>query len=156
MHTDQTDLQRLIATQPLAALGTVYAGEPFVSMVPFAMEAKSGKLIIHVSTLAAHTQYMLASPRVSLMVMAAPAIDVPAQATARLTIQAVALQLDKASVDYENAKTAYMARFPQSIDLFNFSDFSLFSMTPTSARWVAGFAQAQTLSADALVLSLIG
>jgi putative heme iron utilization protein len=148
-----TTLAALITTQPLAALGTVQGGEPFVSMVPFAIskssiEPKSGKLIIHVSTLAAHTKHMLESSRVSLMVMAAPSPDVSAQATPRVTIQSVATQLDKASTEYEEAKAAYIERFPQSIDLFGFADFSLFAIVATSARFVAGFAQAKTLSAE--------
>ena len=141
-------LHTLINTQPLAALGTVQGGEPFVSMVPFAIEPNSSKLIIHVSTLAAHTKHMLENARVSLMVMAAPSPDVSAQATPRVTIQGVAVQLDKASTDYEEAKAVYVERFPQSLDLFGFADFSLFAITPTSARFVAGFAQAKTLNAE--------
>jgi putative heme iron utilization protein len=73
---------------------------------------------------------------------------VSAQATPRVTIQGVATQLDKASTEYEEAKAAYIERFPQSIDLFGFADFSLFAIAPTSARFVAGFAQAMTLSAE--------
>ncbi len=149
MSIDQTQsLHTLITTQHLAALGTVQGGEPFVSMVPFAIEPNGGKLIIHVSTLAAHTKHMLENARVSLMVMAAPSPDVSAQATARVTIQGVATQLDKASSEYEEAKTVYVERFPQSLDLFGFADFSLFAIAPTSARFVAGFAQAKTLGAE--------
>jgi heme iron utilization protein len=147
MPSDQTQsLRTLITAQPLAALGAVQGGEPFVSMVPFALEPKNSKLIIHVSTLAAHTKHMLENSRVSLMVMAAPSPDVSAQATARVTIQGVATQLDKASSEYEEAKAVYLERFPQSLDLFGFADFSLFAIAPTSARFVAGFAQAMTLT----------
>jgi heme iron utilization protein len=147
------NIRTLITTQPLAALGTVQGGEPFVSMVPFAFISNaalpnSSKLIIHVSTLAAHTKHMLENSRISLMVMAASAPDVSAQATPRVTIQGVATQLDKASTEYEEAKAAYIERFPQSLDLFGFSDFSLFAIASTSARFVAGFAQAMTLSAQ--------
>ena len=149
MNPDQTQsLHKLITTQPLAALGTVHEGEPFVSMVPFVIEPRSSKFIIHVSTLAAHTKHMLENARVSLMVMAAPSPDVTAQATPRVTIQGVATQLDKASTEYEETKAVYVERFPQSLDLFGFADFSLFAIAPTSARFVAGFAQAKTLSAE--------
>lgn len=148
MNSDQTQsLRALITTQPLAALGTAQGDEPFVSMVPFAIEPKSSKLIIHVSTLAAHTKHMLENSRVSILVMAAPSPDVSAQATPRVTIQGTAAQLDKAGSEYEEAKAVYVERFPQSLDLFGFADFSLFSIAPTSARFVAGFAQAMTMSA---------
>ncbi len=155
MSVDKTQsLRTLITNQPLAALGAVQGGEPFVSMVPFAVEPNGGKLIIHVSTLAAHTKHMLENTRVSLMVMAAPSPDVSAQATPRVTIQGVATQLDKASAEYEEAKAVYVERFPQSLDLFSFADFSLFSIAPTSARFVAGFAQAMTLRAEELRAAL--
>ncbi len=149
MTFDQTQsLRTLITAQPLAALGTVQGGEPFVSMVPFAIEPNGGKLIIHVSTLAVHTKHMQENSRVSLMVMAAPSPGVPAQATPRVTIQGVAVQLDKATNEYDEAKAVYTLRFPQSLDLFGFADFSLFAIAPTSARFVAGFAQAMTMSAE--------
>jgi putative heme iron utilization protein len=148
LNLDQfQSLRTLITTQPLAALGTVQGGEPFVSMVPFAIDLKSSKLIIHVSTLAAHTKHMLENSRVSLMVMATPSPDVSAQATPRVTIQGIATQLNKSSVEYEAAKAMYVERFPQSLDLFGFTDFSLFAIAATSARFVAGFAQAMTLTA---------
>ena len=147
-------LRTLITTQPLAALATVQGGEPFVSMVPFAIEPNSSKLIIHVSTLAAHTKHMLDNSRVSLMVLASPSPDVSAQATPRVTIQGVAVQLDKASVEYEEAKAVYVERFPQSNDLFGFADFSVFSIAPASARFVAGFAQAMTMSAEEFAKAL--
>ena len=147
MNTEQTrSLSLLMSTQPLAALGTVQGGEPFVSMVPFAIESSNSKLIIHVSTLAAHTKNMLENSRVSILVMAAPSPDVSAQATARVTIQGTAVELDKASASYAHAKAVYTERFPQSIDMFDFADFSLFAITPMSARFVAGFAQAMTLT----------
>jgi putative heme iron utilization protein len=153
-------LGNLLHEQPIAALGTVHSDEPFVSMVPFAFISNaampnSGKFIIHVSTLAAHTKHMLENASVSLMVMAAAVPDVSAQATPRLTIQGVAAQLDKISAEYEEAKAVYIERFPQSLDLFDFSDFSLLTITPTSARFVAGFAQAKTLTAAELNQALL-
>jgi putative heme iron utilization protein len=153
------NIHSLLTTQPLAALGTVLGGEPFVSMVPFAFIRNaalpdSGKLIIHVSTLAAHTKHMLENSRVSLMVMAAPSPDVSAQATPRVSIQGVVTQIDKESREYEEARAVYVERFPQSLDLFGFADFSLFTIAPVSARFVAGFAQAMTLSADEFCAAL--
>ncbi len=138
-------LRTLLGSERIAALGTVHAGEPFVSMVPFAIAQENGQLLIHVSTLAAHTKHMLQSPSISLMVMAAPSPSVPEQATPRVSIQGTATPLDKATEDYAVAKNTYLQRFPESAYLFDFTDFSLFAITPTSARWVAGFAQAKTL-----------
>jgi hypothetical protein len=48
------------------------------------------------------------------------------------------------------AKAAYLSRFPQSAELFTFSDFSLFAILPDSIRFVGGFAQATTISPETL------
>ena len=60
------DLRILLATQRVAALGTLGDdGVPFVSMVPFAVEPLGATLVIHVSALAAHTRNLQVSPNVS-------------------------------------------------------------------------------------------
>ncbi|MHB1214067.1 MAG: pyridoxamine 5'-phosphate oxidase family protein [Thiobacillus sp.] len=143
-------LRALLRTQEMAALGTLHAGRPYVSMVPFALLPGGAGLVIHVSQLATHTKDMLLSPPVSLLVVAAPAPGVPAQALARATIQGEAVQYTDARPGHAEAKAAYLSRFPQSIQMFGFSDFSLFAVVPTSIRFVGGFAQATTLSPEAL------
>ena len=143
-------LRALLRTQQVAALGTLHQGQPYVSMVPFAMLPDGSGFVIHVSQLAAHTKDMLLSPQVSLLVVAPPTPECPAQALARVTIQAQALQYTDASPGHAEAKAAYLARFPQSAEMFSFADFSLFAILPNSIRFVGGFAQATTISPQAL------
>lgn len=143
-------LRDLLRTQEVAALGTLHAGQPYVSMVPFAMLPDASGFVIHVSQLAAHTQDMLASPQVSLLVVAPRSPDVPTQALARITVLGRAAQYAGGTEDHAVAKAAYLARFPQSEDLFGFADFSLFVIRPDSIRFVGGFAQARTLSPQTL------
>lgn len=150
MDADFSPLRALVESQHCAALATLHDGEPLVSMVPFAIQPEGAGIIVHVSTLAAHTRDMLASARVSLLVMDAPRAAVTPQARARLTIQGTARQLSASGDEHPAAKATYLARFPDSEYLFGFADFSLFAITPTSARWVGGFAQAKTLSAARL------
>jgi len=141
-------LRDLLCTQEVAALGTLHKGQPYVSMVPFALLPGGTDFIIHVSQLAAHTKDMLASPQVSLLVIAPPVSGVTAQELARITVQGEAMQLAGGTPGHDAAKTAYLARFPQSEMMFGFSDFSLFAIVPESIRFVGGFAQATTLSPE--------
>lgn len=151
MNSDNAKaLRELIARQQIAALATLHNGAPYVSMAPFAVAADGLGFIIHVSQLAAHTRDMLADSRVSLLVVAPQTSDVPAQALARVTIQGNAARFDRSGPGYRDAKRAYLSRFPQSANTFEFADFSLFSIVPTSVRFVAGFAQAGTITPDAL------
>ncbi len=139
-------LRALLRDQEVAALGTLHDGAPYVSMVPFVLLPDASRVVIHVSSLAAHTRDMLADPRVSLLVVAAPAPDVPAQATARVTLQGRAEQLGADSALHAAARAAYLARFPASAQTFGFADFSLFAIVPEAVRFVGGFAQARSLS----------
>jgi putative heme iron utilization protein len=146
---DQT-LRDLLGSQQVAALGTLHRGQPYVSMVPFALRPGATDFIIHVSQLAAHTKDMLASPQVSLLVIAPPAPGVMAQELARITVQGEARQYVQGTPERAAAKAAYLARFPQSEMMFGFADFSLFAIVPASIRFVGGFAQATTLSPQTL------
>lgn len=148
-------LRSVLETQRIASLGTLHQGEPYVSMVPFAL-LPGGVFVIHVSALAAHTKDMLASPRVSLLVIAPPDEQTPAQAVARVTIQADAQPLDDSLPEHAAARAAYLARFPQSAQTFELSDFSLFAIRPRSLRVVGGFAQAKTVTPDGLAKVLSG
>ncbi|MEQ1517321.1 MAG: pyridoxamine 5'-phosphate oxidase family protein [Usitatibacteraceae bacterium] len=145
-------LRDLVRTQTIAALGTLHAGEPYVSMVPYAMHDQSADFLIHVSRLAAHTADMIASPRVSLLIVASNA-DTP-QSRARATVQADAVQLTTGSPEYAAAKACYIERFPDSEGIFELADFSIFRIAPISARVVGGFAQAFSLGAESFARAM--
>jgi heme iron utilization protein len=143
-------LKDLVHRQPVAALGTLHEGRPFVSMVPFAVLPDGSAMVIHVSHLATHTKDMLDNPAVSLMVVAPLTPELTPQELPRVTIQGQAVPCDATGPKYAAAKSVYVERFLQSAGMFDFADFQLFLIEPTSARYVGGFARAATLGSDAL------
>lgn len=143
-------VRSLLASQRIASLGTLHDGEPYVSMVPFALLADGPDFVVHVSALAAHTKDMAADPKVSLLVIAPEMADVPPQATARLTIQGDAARLEGDDARHAGAKEAYLRRFPQSATTFELPDFSIFLIRPRMLRFVGGFAQAKSLTPEGL------
>lgn len=164
-------LLSLLRATPVAALATVHDGEPFVSMVPFALVPAAGPasasagvpgqtvLAIHVSQLAQHTGHMLANPAVGLMVVASLSSLPPGAsplALPRLSMQCEARPCAAKAPGHAQARAAYLARFPESEELFGFADFSLFTLAPRQARWVGGFAQAHTFSQPELGQVLSG
>ena len=155
MNADLNErLARLLRLRTTAALGTLHAGAPFVSMVPYAIAADGSGFVIHVSKLAAHTKDMLADARVSLLVAEVEASGKPAQALARVTVQGTARRIPANSPDLSRLKTPYLARFPEAEQLFGFTDFSIFLIRPESARFVAGFADAHSLTGASMVVLL--
>ena len=162
-------LGELILSRSVASLATLHDGLPFASMVPYAIwnDAAGERLLFvtHVSRLSAHTRDMLESPRVCLLIMAAEAEatsdsdPVPPQALPRVSIPAVAEFIDRDHPDHAGLARAYLTKFPSAADWFQLGDFSIVAFTPSgSARFVAGFARAMTVSAVQLeaAVSLAG
>jgi putative heme iron utilization protein len=133
-------------------LATLHDGKPFASMVPFAATTAGGRLrlVVHVSGLAAHTRDMRSTPDVCLMMMAPESEAVPPQALPRVSIAGRAVFVSGDHPEYAVLKAAYLGKFPEAADLFQLGDFSIVAIEPTSARFVAGFARALTLSAETL------
>jgi len=143
-------LAALVRSREAAALGTLHAGAPFVSMAPYAVLPDGSAFVVHVSRLASHTKDMLGEPRVSLLVMQGEGEGVEAQALARLSVQGEARPLAKGSVEEAAGREAYLARFPEAEPLTSFGDFSFFAIRPVQARFVAGFAQAMSVAGETL------
>ncbi len=145
-------LHALLAGRAVAALATLHDGRPFSSMVPFAVTTTGGRLrlVVHVSGLAAHTRDMRSVPEVCLMVMAPEMDDVPPQALPRVSISGRAMFIPADHPEHAALKAAYLQKFPEAADLFQLGDFSIVAIEPESARFVAGFARAMTLSPESL------
>jgi putative heme iron utilization protein len=150
MDESLKELRDLVTSRPIAALGTLHEGAPYVSMVPYALLEDGSTFLIHVSELSAHTRDMFGDPRVSLMITARDTEATLPQELARLTIQGKARQIEEPSPEYDLGKATYLKRFPDSSPMFDFADFSLFAITPASLRWIGGFAAAQTLPPEFL------
>jgi putative heme iron utilization protein len=144
---DLQPLRELLRAQPLAALGTLHRGEPYVSMVPFALDEDAAEFVIHVSGLAPHTRDMLDHPRVSLLIVAPDDGGWP-QARPRATVLGDAMPIDEGAPRHEAGRARYLSRFPHAADLFALADFSLFAIRPASVRFIAGFARAMSLTAE--------
>jgi len=115
-------------------------------MVPFALLKDGSAFVIHVSRLAAHTNDMLMDPRVSLLITGSERTDGFPLAGPRVTLHGTARQLSGDAPEYPVTRQAYLARFPEAASIFNLSDFSLFVISVTGVRWIAGFAQARSLA----------
>jgi len=144
-------LRELLNAQRIASLGTLNAeGNPFVSMVPFAVEASAACLVIHVSLMAPHTRNLLSNPAVSIMVMQPEVTGEPVHALPRISMDGTAARLRPDSPHWLAARQAYLARFPEAEPMTHLGDFSFVAIHPTAARQVAGFGTARPLEAEDL------
>ena len=158
-------LGELIRGRSVASLATLHEGLPFASMVPYAVwhdDAGERLLFVtHVSRLSAHTRDMLETPQVCLLITAPEATSVsepvPPQALPRVSIPAVATFIDREHPDYSSLALAYLEKFPFAADWFQLGDFSIVAFAPSgSARFIAGFARAMTVSVAQLHAAISG
>jgi putative heme iron utilization protein len=148
-------LRRLLNTQRVAGLGTIDDdNQPFVSMVPFAIDASIGAMVIHVSGLAAHTRNLELRSRVSLLVMQAEVAGEAVHALPRVTFDGVARVLAVKSPAWMSCRAAYLKRFPDVEYMTQLEDFRFVAIEVTGARQVAGFGAARSIDADELAQAL--
>jgi heme iron utilization protein len=144
-------LAQLLRHSRVAALGTLDEdGAPAVSMVPFAVVPSLSAMVIHVSTLAAHTGNMERHATVSLLVMQPEAAGAPVHALPRVTLSGRAETLAGNDPRRAAARDAYLARFPEAEPMLQLGDFRLVLIHVDQARQIAGFAAARSVGSDEL------
>lgn len=145
----QRELRHLLHDRRTAALGSVNAdGTAMVSMVPYAMDPCGPALIIHVSSLAAHTGNLLRQPAVSLLVTAPERPAEPVHALPRATLRGHANAPSPDGPDWHTARAAYLARFPEAAAMMELGDFRLVRIRIDQIRQIAGFGAARTIDSQ--------
>ena len=114
------------------------------SMTLFLPAANFDAFYIHVSRLAWHTQDLLQDGRVALSIAETDDGRADPFTLMRISIRGNAVQLK------DGPKDAWLARFPEQAINFTLADFSFWKITPSDARFVAGFGRIHNLSAEEL------
>lgn len=127
----------------LSTFSAKFTGYPFGSVAPFILD-HSGQPIILISTIAEHTQNIIANPKVSLLVFAG---DDDLQANARLTLIGQAVKIDKAD---DNLRARYLRYLPQATNYFDMHDFNFYRIEIAQVRYIAGFGKMGWFSGDSL------
>lgn len=143
-------LAQVIRSARIASLGTLHDEAPQVSMAAFICEDDFSAFYIFVSRLAQHTVDMQKDNRVSLLICETDDGREDPQTLARVSIRGKAEMIQIGEPGFMRLKEQYIARFPESEKLFNLSDFSFWRISPRGGRYVAGFAKAFNITADAL------
>jgi putative heme iron utilization protein len=137
-------------TGMLATLSRKYAGHPFASVMPYALD-ELGQPLVLISSLAIHTQNLQADPRTSLLVTQPAAGSGTGEsgdplAAARLTLIGEARQLS--GPDTGNAREAYLTRHPRASYWVDFDDFSFWRVEVKDLYFVGGFAAMDWVTAE--------
>ena len=120
-------------------------GWPYLAMTPFAINPETAQFIVHISTLAAHTRYLLQRPQAAFMVSMAERAEAPVHALPRVSFQVEGYSPERGSQAWEAARVCYFERFPDSAFMAEFTDFHLFTLNIVRTRQITGFGAAKTL-----------
>jgi len=139
-------LQFLRTTQSgvLSTFSAKFPGYPFGSVAPFVLD-HNGQPVILISTIAEHTQNIIANSKVSLLVFAG---DEDLQANARLTLIGEAKQISKEDADL---RARYLRYLPQAASYFDMHDFSFYRIGIAQIRYIAGFSKMGWIAGDTIL-----
>lgn len=143
-------LAQIIRSARIATLGTVRDETPQVSMVAYIFAEDFSAFYIFVSRLAQHTVDMQKKKEVSLLICETDDGRSDPQTLARVSIRGKAEQIENGAPGYMPLKKQYLERFPESEKLFTMADFNFWRIIPKGGRYVAGFAKAYNITAEAL------
>lgn len=137
MRLDPREARAVLRCCDFAALATQcakFAGFPFLSHVPFAVDAQLRPVML-LSALAEHTRNLAADPHASLMASVA---GPDPQAQPRITLLG-----EVHPFDAEPALVDRYCRFhPEASTWLGFGDFRFYRLVPARIRLVGGFARA--------------
>jgi len=143
-------LAHLLRGERIAHLATLRQGAPMASMTLYLPDVGFTAFHVHVSRLAWHTQDMAQDPSVALSIAETDDGRSDPFTLKRISIRGEAVQIQNKHSEFENLKSAWLARFPEQAINFELADFSFWRILPRDARFVAGFGRIQNLSAAEL------
>jgi putative heme iron utilization protein len=142
-RTTGEEARTLVHGTTLATLATLAVdppGHPFGSLVTYGVLDDDGTPVLFLSTLAEHTRNLMADPRASLLVAAAPSDGGgDALADGRVTLLGEAERLAADDARKDAAQQAYLAANPGAAGYLGLGDFSFWLLQVRSLRWVGGF-----------------
>ena len=119
----------------LSTLSRKQPGFPFGSVMPYALD-ETGCPIFLISTMAMHTQNLLADPRASLLVTQ-PDADVDPLGASRVTLVGNVIAIPKGEI--AEARKVYLARYENSKHWVDFEDFYFYHTEVVDVYYVGGF-----------------
>jgi putative heme iron utilization protein len=128
-------LVHLGRTGTLGTLSRRHPGHPFVSVMPYAPDAR-GRPLLLISGLAMHTQNLDVDSRASLLV-AQPGLGEDPLALARVTLMGRAVRVDAGAG--AGARDAYLVRHPDAVRWVDFGDFAFWRLDLDDIYFVGGF-----------------
>jgi hypothetical protein len=134
LAAEDNAMKDLVNKTKTAALSTMHKEYPYASLVPYVVD-KSGRPIIFISDLAAHTKNLKKNEKCSLMATKVNSKDI--FNSARITF--IGKMKKVPDKEIEEAKKVYLEKYPDSEKLLELEDFSFYRMEIDEVNYIGGF-----------------
>ncbi len=141
-------IRHLLDTERILTLAVNVDGVPVAALLPYAVGADGGSLLVHASGLARHTRGLVDGAPVGVAVHEPATPDRDAMQIPRLTVEATVRVLARDSADGADAAARLVARFPAAATTLALPDFVIVALELGRGRYVEGFARAVNVSRD--------
>jgi len=138
-------VRTLLSTERLGTLATHsvhHAGFPFASVMPYALVDDAAPVFL-ISSMAIHTQNLVADPRASLLIVQSGSDSDPL-GSPRATLLGTVARIDATDA----IRAAYLERHPSAKYWIDFSDFAFFRLEVSDVYYVGGFGVMGWVAAD--------
>ena len=138
--------RELISSRSFGILATMskrMPGYPFASVTPYACD-ESGSPLFLMSGLAVHSKNLAENPKASLLVYE-PGAESDPLSSARMNLMGEVQPVPEA--ESAAARTAYLARHPDSEQWIDFGDFALYRLAVDDVYYIGGFGEMGWVSA---------
>ncbi|MDQ6954085.1 MAG: pyridoxamine 5'-phosphate oxidase family protein [Mariprofundaceae bacterium] len=135
-------IQQLLKKARVCFLATQGKHSIESSMAPYATH--QGHILLHLSSLARHTQNIHHHPNIGLMICSPEAANESPLALPRLSFQGKVSAVPDERL--AAAKHVYLETIPDAEPLFAFADFKLLRMTSAHIQWIGGFGLTKKIS----------
>lgn len=148
------EITAFLTKQQSLMLSTVSeAASPHASYAPFA--SHENELFIFISQLAAHTQHLLTTPKVGVLMIEDESVCDDVFARTRLSYRMKVEVVARDDEFWPQGIALLKQKLGDRIDLLSqLGDFVLFRLTPLDGRYVKGFGKAYEISPGSLVAEL--
>ncbi len=146
----RTTLRNLILGSRVLSVAVDAEGQPYASLLPYAMRPDLSGFLVHVSELAKHTRGLTDGADFGLVIHQPDDGEIDALQVPRVLLQGSVRRLERGSEAWTTAQAAFVAKFPQSEMTFGLGDFHLCELRPERGRLVTGFAGAHNIGPQTL------
>jgi len=142
---DRALLDGLLDGRRVLSLAVIVDGEPVVGLLPFARALDGPALIVQASRLARHTRGLREGAPFDALIHEPDTGDRDPLQLPRAMLRGRVRVLDPGTEDHNEAREAYLAKFPGALAVAMLGDFAFYRLEIERGRLVSGFARATNI-----------